>query len=110
MDTRPCQLVSTRKKMEMEILVPEYLFKVPITACSCQCVPLYLDVSLSGGVQKGEIEMTRRQKDRAEIDSVSPEVAICCLTTLLSSSYQINCLATLSPVLKMTNVTPNTIL
>lgn len=65
---------------------------------------------LSGGVQKEEIEMTRRQKDRAEIQSVSPEVAICRLTALLSSSFQIKCLATLSPVLKLTNVTPNTIL
>lgn len=64
---------------------------------------------LSGGVQKEEIEMTRRQKDRAEIESVSPEVAICRLTALLSS-FQIKCLATLSPVLKLTNVTPNTIL
>lgn len=65
---------------------------------------------LSGEVQKEEIAMTRRQKDRAEIESVSPEVAICRLTALLGSPFQMKCLATLSPVLKLTNVTPNTIL
>lgn len=87
--------VSKNWRRRLWASVPECVLPslcVLLSVCACVYVS-FCSVHKLYSVQKGEIEMTHGQTDRAEIGSVSPEVAIFCLTSPLRSSHQINCLA-----------------